>query len=41
MLPVGLLIGFYLWAGRRAQGQMAGIMNMSSSSPYRYSYRPR
>ena len=31
MLPIGLLIGFWWWMGRRAQGQMAGIMNIGRS----------
>jgi cell division protease FtsH len=31
LLPVGLLIGFWWWAGRRAQGQMAGIMSIGRS----------
>jgi cell division protease FtsH len=31
MLPIALLIGFWWWMGRRAQGQMAGIMNIGRS----------
>ncbi|MGH9035557.1 MAG: ATP-dependent metallopeptidase FtsH/Yme1/Tma family protein, partial [Acidimicrobiia bacterium] len=31
LLPIGLLIGFWWWMGRRAQGQMAGIMNIGRS----------
>ena len=31
VLPIGLLIGFWLWMGRRAQGQMAGIMSIGRS----------
>ena len=31
MLPIGLLIGFWWWMGRRAQGQMAGIMSIGRS----------
>ncbi|MDQ3943805.1 MAG: ATP-dependent zinc metalloprotease FtsH, partial [Actinomycetota bacterium] len=31
VLPIGLLIGFWWWMGRRAQGQMAGIMNIGRS----------
>ncbi|MHB8670875.1 MAG: ATP-dependent zinc metalloprotease FtsH [Acidimicrobiales bacterium] len=31
LLPVGLLVGFYLWMSRRAQGQMAGLMSIGRS----------
>jgi cell division protease FtsH len=31
MLPVGLIIGFWIWMGRRAQGQMAGLMSIGRS----------
>ncbi|MGH8975235.1 MAG: ATP-dependent zinc metalloprotease FtsH, partial [Acidimicrobiia bacterium] len=31
LLPIGLLVGFWWWMGRRAQGQMAGIMNIGRS----------
>ncbi len=31
LLPFGLLIGLWVWMGRRAQGQMAGIMNIGRS----------
>ncbi|MDQ3679021.1 MAG: ATP-dependent zinc metalloprotease FtsH [Actinomycetota bacterium] len=31
LLPVGLLIGFFLWMNRRAQGQMTGIMSIGRS----------
>ncbi|MDQ6797737.1 MAG: ATP-dependent zinc metalloprotease FtsH, partial [Actinomycetota bacterium] len=30
-LPIGLLLGFWFWMGRRAQGQMAGIMSIGRS----------
>ena len=30
-LPIFLLIGLWWWMGRRAQGQMAGIMNIGRS----------
>ncbi|HYT38518.1 MAG TPA: ATP-dependent zinc metalloprotease FtsH [Acidimicrobiia bacterium] len=30
-LPIGLLVGLWWWMGRRAQGQMAGIMNIGRS----------
>src|SRR5947209_9926496 len=31
ILPIGILIGFWWWMGRRAQGQMAGIMSIGRS----------
>ncbi len=31
VLPIGILIAFWLWMGRRAQGQMAGIMSIGRS----------
>ena len=31
LLPIGLLIAFWWWMGRRAQGQMAGIMSIGRS----------
>jgi cell division protease FtsH len=31
LLPVALLIGFFLWMNRRAQGQMSGIMSIGRS----------
>ena len=31
LLPVGLLIGFFVWMQRRAQGQMGGIMSIGRS----------
>jgi cell division protease FtsH len=31
LLPIALLVGFWWWMGRRAQGQMAGIMNIGRS----------
>ena len=31
LLPVGLLIGFFVWMNRRAQGQMSGIMSIGRS----------
>jgi cell division protease FtsH len=30
-LPIGLLVALWWWMGRRAQGQMAGIMNIGRS----------
>ncbi|MGI8775941.1 MAG: ATP-dependent zinc metalloprotease FtsH [Acidimicrobiales bacterium] len=30
-LPIALIIGFWLWMSRRAQGQMAGIMSIGRS----------
>ena len=30
-LPIGLLVAFWWWMGRRAQGQMSGMMNMGRS----------
>jgi len=31
LLPVALLMGFFLWMNRRAQGQMSGIMSIGRS----------
>ncbi|MGH9280363.1 MAG: ATP-dependent metallopeptidase FtsH/Yme1/Tma family protein, partial [Acidimicrobiales bacterium] len=31
VLPIAILIGFWWWMGRRAQGQMAGIMSIGRS----------
>ncbi|HUQ39429.1 MAG TPA: ATP-dependent zinc metalloprotease FtsH, partial [Acidimicrobiales bacterium] len=31
LIPVGLLIGFWLWMSRRAQGQMTGLMSIGRS----------
>ena len=31
LLPFGLIIGLWVWMSRRAQGQMAGIMNIGRS----------
>lgn len=31
LLPIGLLIGFFLWMNRRAQGSMGAVMNISRS----------
>ena len=31
VLPIGLLVAFWWWMGRRAQGQMAGIMSIGRS----------
>jgi cell division protease FtsH len=31
LLPFGIIIGLWWWMGRRAQGQMAGIMNIGRS----------
>ncbi|MBA3266667.1 MAG: ATP-dependent metallopeptidase FtsH/Yme1/Tma family protein, partial [Acidimicrobiia bacterium] len=36
-LPIALLIGFWLWMSRRAQGQMAGIMSIGRSKAKVYS----
>ncbi|MFT7473468.1 MAG: cell division protease FtsH [Verrucomicrobiales bacterium] len=36
LLPVGLLIGFFVWMQRRAQGQMGGIMNVGRSKAKTY-----
>ncbi len=37
LLPVGLLIGFFIWMQRRAQGQMGGIMQIGRSKAKTYS----
>ncbi|MGH9224558.1 MAG: ATP-dependent zinc metalloprotease FtsH [Acidimicrobiales bacterium] len=31
VLPIAILIGFWVWMGKRAQGQMAGIMSIGRS----------
>jgi cell division protease FtsH len=31
VLPIAILVGFWWWMGRRAQGQMAGIMSIGRS----------
>jgi len=31
LLPFGIIVGLWWWMGRRAQGQMAGIMNIGRS----------
>ncbi|MGI9022952.1 MAG: ATP-dependent zinc metalloprotease FtsH, partial [Acidimicrobiales bacterium] len=36
-LPIALLIGFWMWMSRRAQGQMAGIMSIGRSKAKVYS----
>jgi cell division protease FtsH len=36
LLPVGLLIAFFVWMQRRAQGQMGGIMNVGRSKAKTY-----
>ncbi|MHB8295196.1 MAG: ATP-dependent zinc metalloprotease FtsH [Acidimicrobiales bacterium] len=41
-LPFGILIGFFWWMNRRAQGQMSGIMSIGRSKAKVYSTeRPR
>ena len=35
--PIGILIAFWWWMGRRAQGQMAGIMSIGRSKAKVYS----
>jgi len=37
LLPVALLIGFFVWMQRRAQGQMGGIMSIGRSKAKTYS----
>jgi cell division protease FtsH len=37
VLPIAILIGFWGWMGRRAQGQMAGIMSIGRSKAKVYS----
>ena len=37
LLPVALLIGFFWWMQRRAQGQMSGIMSIGRSKAKTYS----
>ena len=42
VVPIGLLIGFFLWMSRRAQGQMSGIMSIGRSRAKVYTAeRPR
>ncbi|HET7490026.1 MAG TPA: ATP-dependent zinc metalloprotease FtsH [Acidimicrobiales bacterium] len=42
LLPVALLVGFFLWMNRRAQGQMSGIMSIGRSKAKVYTTeRPR
>ncbi len=42
LLPMFLLIGFFVWMNRRAQGQMSGIMSIGRSKAKVYSTeRPR
>ncbi len=36
LLPVGLLIGFFVWMQRRAQGQMGGVMSIGRSKAKTY-----
>ncbi len=36
MLPVMLIIGFFVWLSRRAQGQMGGVMNVGKSKAKAY-----
>ena len=37
LLPIGLLIGFFWWMQRRAQGQVGGIMSIGRSKAKTYS----
>jgi cell division protease FtsH len=37
LLPVALLVGFFIWMQRRAQGQMGGIMSIGRSKAKTYS----
>ncbi len=37
LLPIGLLIGFFWWMQRRAQGQIGGIMSIGRSKAKTYS----
>jgi cell division protease FtsH len=42
LLPVALIIGFFIWMSRRAQGQMSGIMSIGRSRAKVYTAeRPR
>ncbi len=42
LLPIALLIGFFLWMNKRAQGQMSGIMSIGRSKAKVYTTeRPR
>ena len=42
LIPIGLLIGFWLWMSRRAQGQMTGLMSIGRSKAKVYTTeRPR
>jgi cell division protease FtsH len=36
MLPVMLIIGFFVWLQRRAQGQMGGVMSVGKSKAKAY-----
>jgi cell division protease FtsH len=36
LLPLGLIIGFFIWMNRRAQGQMSGIMSIGRSRAKTY-----
>ncbi len=37
LIPVALIIGVFVWLNRRAQGQMAGVMNIGKSKAKVYS----
>jgi cell division protease FtsH len=37
LIPIALLIGFFIWMQRRAQGQMGGIMSIGRSKAKTYS----
>ena len=37
LLPIMLLVGFFVWMNRRAQGQMGGIMSIGRSKAKTYS----
>ena len=42
LLPIGILIGFWVWMSRRAQGQMTGLMSIGRSKAKVYTTeRPR
>ncbi len=36
MLPLGLIVGFFIWMQRRAQGQMGGVMSIGKSKAKAY-----
>ena len=36
LLPLGLVVGFFIWMNRRAQGQMSGIMSIGRSRAKTY-----